>query len=105
MLVRHPGQLGEHQQAAVAAAEHAGGPAVRGQPPERRLHRIAIRFRGMEGFAGGPAEGGPHHHGFPRPRVASVGVVVVDGGDPASQRRRRRRTPLQEVDDGLPVSG
>ena len=78
MLVRHPGQLGEHQQAAVAAAEHAGGPAVRGQPPERRLHRIAIRFRGMEGFAGGPAERGSNRHA----RRMPAELVDLGGGEP-----------------------
>ena len=92
--IRHPRQLGQHQQAAVAAAEHARGPAVRGQPAERRLHRIPIPFRGLEGFAGGPAERGPHRHRLPRPLVSGGGVVVVDGGDPPPPGGRRRRARM-----------
>ena len=40
-----PRQLGQHQQRAVAAAEHPAGPAVRGQPAQRRHHRVLVRLR------------------------------------------------------------
>jgi hypothetical protein len=96
-------QLGQHHQTAVAPAEHALGPAVGGQPAQRRVDRLLIRLCGVEGFAGGPAERGPHHHRLPRPLISSGGMVVVDGGDPAPRRRGRGGAPGQEVDDGVRV--
>ena len=88
---------------AVAAAEHALGPAVRGQPAQRRVDRALLGWLG--GFAGGPAEGGTYHHRLPRPREPGGQVVVVDGGDPAPQRRGRGGASLQEVDDNVWVGG
>ncbi len=103
--VRHPRQPGQHQQAAVPAAEHALRPAVRRQAAQRSGHRIRHPQRRRLIGVDGAADRGPHRGGLTRPWMPGGSVVVVDRRDPAPLGCRRCRAVTKESDDRVGIGG
>ena len=105
VFVRHPRQLGQHQQAAIPAAEHALRPPLRWQTAQRGGHlirhsrwcRFSVRHRSAERV--------PDRGGLPRPRMTGGGWWWSI----AATRRRKvagaAGHSAEEPEDGVGVGG